>query len=98
MVLQLVVSAIYQTVRHSWLFAAVAVKYILAAQLIEIIYRGGGLSEFSEKIMERSAAVVTGIVVAGFLLSLADYQPSPLLKPFSEFVALAYFAYLFWRY
>lgn len=99
MAIQLLVSAVYQTVRHSWLFAAVAVKYILAAQLVELAYRDDlSVESFREKLRDRSDEAVTGIVLAGFVLAVTGYRPSAFLKPLSEFIALAYFAYLFWSY
>jgi hypothetical protein len=100
MPLQLIVSAVYQTVRHSWLVAAVAVKYLLLAYVLKLLFRGGGLDleSFRSSIKEHADETVAGIVVAGFVLAVINYQPSPVLRPVSEFVALAYFAYLFWIY
>ncbi|MFB6190484.1 MAG: hypothetical protein ABEJ91_02840 [Candidatus Nanohaloarchaea archaeon] len=99
MPLQLIVSAVYQTVRHSWLVAAVAVKYILIAYFLDLLRSGElEIGSFQKSVKNYSGETVAGIVVAGFVLAVLNYQPSPLLRPFSEFVALAYFAYLFWIY
>lgn len=99
MALQLIVSGVYQIVRHSWLFAAVAVKYILLAHILSLLRSGNLETEgFQESIKKYADETVAGIVFMGFLLAVVNYQPAPLLRPLSEFFALAYFAYLFWIY
>lgn len=99
MTLQLILSVIYQTVRHSWLLAAVAVKYVLLAHIVRLIYSQElEVGKFLEEVRNHSAETVTGIIVIGFLLMAAGLQPSILLRPFSEFIALLYFGYLFWSY
>lgn len=99
MVLQLLVSGIYQVVQHSWVAAAVTVKYVLLVHAARLAYENRlELENFLDAVEQYSRETVTGIVVLGFLLALLGLEATPLVEPVSEIVALAYFGFLFWRY
>lgn len=99
MVLQALVGLVYDAVRQSWTVATVVLKYVLALYVARLAYEDRlNLKNFSKEVVEHSREIVTGIVVLGFVFSLLNLELTPLLKPLSEVVALAYFAFLFWRY
>ncbi len=99
MVLQLFTSAVVTVVGSSWIAASIFLKYFLVGLAAKNVYQGRvSLESFLGDVMESSELVVTSIIGAGMLISLAGLSPRPLFKLFSELVALGYFGYLFWKY
>ncbi len=99
MVLELLVTVLYETVQHSWAIATVALKYVLLVSVVGLGYRRElDATTFIEIIEKYSRETVTAIVVLGFLFAMVDTKPEPVFRVLSEIVALAYFAFLFWRF
>lgn len=99
MVLQAFVSLVYGVIQGSWIVSAVAVKYILALQLV-YAYRSDGdmIDNFREEVNEYSREIVSFIVVLGVLVSLTGIDFTALFEPVSYLVAVVYFGYLFWQF
>ena len=99
MVLQAVASFIYNLVEQSWMVSTVLVKYILLVHIGQLLYSDErDLKHLEEVIMDYSRLVVVTIVFIGLISTLIDYSPEPVLKPFSQLVAVVYFAFLFWKF
>lgn len=99
MVLSSLTSTVVALVESSWIVASITVKYFLMGLLIRNLFENSFTWEkVSEEILESSELVVTTIIGLGAILALFDFSPSPMAKLFSEITALAYFAYLFWKY
>lgn len=97
--LQAATSFIYTWVQHSWIFATVAVKYVLVANVLELAYRNElEIEDFVEIVESRAPETVTGIAGIGLFMSLLDAEISAFAPVVSEFIALVYFGFLFWRY
>ncbi|MFB6199526.1 MAG: hypothetical protein ABEJ83_01490 [Candidatus Nanohaloarchaea archaeon] len=99
MVLSILTGAIYEVVRHSWLVAS-SVLMILLPLFFVYESRDGlkSLGEYEDALLEYSPALVTGIVVTGFLGFLTGFEFEPVFKLVGEVVALAYFGFLFWKF
>ncbi len=99
MVVQILASAVYEAIRHSWLVATVLVKYILVGHLGALIYRNDiSFRSFLELVEKYSRETVVGIIGLGIVFSAIGFRPESMLTLSSEMIALAYFGYLFWEY
>lgn len=99
MVLESLISFVYDAVAYSWSVAAVAVKYVLLVYLVKLGYEKDLSLESFLEIVERYAnETVVGIVTLGVTFSIISIKPEPFLRLLSELIALGYFALLFWRY
>lgn len=99
MVIQTLTGVIYEITSQSWAVASIIVKYYLVAAAA-YLYSEKALTKelFKEKIIKDSRFVLTGTAAAGTLLFTLGLSLEPLIRLFSEFVALTYLGYLFWRY
>lgn len=99
MVIQTLTGVIYEVTSQSWAVASIIVKYYLVAAAA-YLYSNKGLTResFTEKIIKDSRFVLTGIVGAGTLFFILNLSIEPLIRLFSELVALVYLGYLFWKY
>ncbi|MFB6174434.1 MAG: hypothetical protein ABEJ87_00470 [Candidatus Nanohalobium sp.] len=99
MFLSLITSSVVAVIQGSWIASSIFLKYFLLALAAKNFYEGTFTSEaFIGDVMQSSNEVVTGLIGVGVLFAVSGLSPSPLLKLFSELVALAYFAFLFWKY
>ncbi|MFB6291804.1 MAG: hypothetical protein ABEI58_00240 [Candidatus Nanohaloarchaea archaeon] len=99
MVLQLLVSVVYETVRHSWFVAAFSIKFLLAGVVARLVYENRlGLEELDVELMKYARETVAAIVVLGAAAAASGFKPPLFPGIVSEALAAGYFAYLFWRY
>ena len=99
MVLNVLTGVIYEVVRHSWLVASSVLMIVLPLFFVYESRDGlKELEEYEDALLEYSPALVTGIVVTGFLGFLIGFEFEPVLKLVGEVVALAYFGFLFWKF
>lgn len=99
MPLQMILSGVYQVIRHSWMISTVVVKYILAVHLVQLLRQENLDPEsFQQKLMEYSSETVAGIIALGAVFATLQIEVSAGFMLFSQLVALAYFGFLFWKY
>lgn len=99
MFIPLITSSAVAVVSGAWTAASIFVKYFLAGLAAKNLYQGTLTKEtFLEDVEDSSEAAVAVLIAAGVVFSVSGLSPSPLLKLFSQLVALGYFAYLFWMY
>ena len=97
--LQSLVAAGHEIVQGSWTAASILVKYYLAATLVYMAYRKNlSLDTFREHILDNSRVFIYSTGLFGVLLAASGIVLSPVLSVFSQIVALAYLAFLFWVY
>ncbi|WP_414837735.1 hypothetical protein ACK3SF_05705 [Candidatus Nanosalina sp. VS9-1] len=89
----------YEVVRETWYVTSILAKYFLAATLALLIYQKNfSVEKVEEKLLENGKEFVlacTGLGVISFVLSL---ELRPFLPFVSQFIAVAYLGFLFWKY
>jgi len=99
MVLETVISFIYQTVSHTWAVATVALKFILVLYVVELARRRDiNFESFMEIVEDLARETVLVMILLGAVFANVGVEPEPLIPVVGEAVALGYFALLFWRY
>lgn len=99
MVLQALTSFLYEWVSSSWMIATLTLHVVLLLHLVKLgVEKELSFERFEEMVVRYSRIVVLGIVVLGLVSHLIGFQMQPPLKLFSQFIALFYFGFLFWRF
>lgn len=99
MLIPTITSTIVSIVEGTWIVSSILVKYLLIGLVARNLYQGNFTWEgLEEDIMKSSELVVTSLVALGAIVAFSGLSPAPILKLFSELVALSYFCYLFWKY
>ncbi|MFB6115408.1 MAG: hypothetical protein ABEK04_03870 [Candidatus Nanohalobium sp.] len=99
MILPLITSTIVSIVEGTWIVSSILLKYLLIGLVAKNLYQGSFTIEgLRNDILGSSELVVSSLVVVGAVVAVSGLSPSPVLKLFSELVALGYFGYLFWKY
>lgn len=94
-----ITSTIVSIVEGTWIVSSIFVKYFLIGLVARNLYQGNFTWEgLEEDVMKSSEIIVTSFVALGAIVAFSGLSPSPVLKLFSELVALGYFGYLFWKY
>jgi len=97
--LQILTSFLYQWVSTSWTVSLFVLPWIIVLHLAKLFYDEKiTFQHFEETVVRYSRIVVLAIVVVGLVANFAGFQAEPPLKLFSQFVALFYFGFLFWRF
>ncbi len=97
--LQILVSLIYETVRHSWLVAAFSIKFLVVALIARLAYEDRlDIESLEEIVLSYARETVAGIVVLGAGVAASGVELPLFPRILSELVAVGYFAFLFWRY
>lgn len=103
MVFELFIDTGRNIIEHSWMVSTVIVKYMLIAHLLVVLkssnFQSFELDSFREILLVYSIPSVFFIVLLGSLTYAAGISVEPLVfGVLGEFLALSYFAYLFWEY
>ena len=97
--IELFTSTGYSLIEASWTAAAMTVKYYLAFTVFWLQMNKELNTElFQEKLIEESRPVLAAVFLFGAVLMVAELNPDPVLKFFSELTALAYLGFLFWKF
>ena len=99
MVLSSITYAIIAVVEGSWIASSIFLKYYISGLVVKNLYQDSlNSEEFIEEIMESSELVVSLLIVSGAVIAVSNLSLTPLVKLFSEIIALGYFGLLFWKY
>lgn len=89
---------LYNWIQASWEVSVLLVKYALLLFIAYEFYRGNNFEEARAELSRYSEYFIGLIVSIGLVVSLADIGVTPLIPIVGEFVALVFYAYLFWEY
>lgn len=92
------ISFLYNWIQASWEVSAVLVKYALLVFASYQFYLGNNLAEARADIQRYSHYFIALIILIALPLSITGVEISPVIPVIGEFVALAFYAYLFWEY
>ncbi len=99
MVLELLISAVYQVVKSSWELSVFLVKFFVLAVFLELAYRRNlNLTSFVEEVVKYGRPMVAFLVAGGSILALTGVEVPILYRILGELVAVGYFGLLFWKY
>lgn len=89
----------YELVRQIWVVSTILIKPILVLHLGKIFYdEQPTLKHLEEVILEYSRYVVGSMFVLGLLAAVLNLEVEPVFKVISQLTALAYYAFLFWKF
>lgn len=99
MVLQVLTSFAYDWVSSSWMITTLTIEVILVLHLAKLFYdENFSFQHLEETVVRYSRLVVLIIVTLGLAALVSGFEAEPPFKLLSEFLALLYFGFLFWRF
>jgi hypothetical protein len=98
LVIETIFEFLHQWVKSSWLVSTILVKYILIGFLGYELFQRKDLESIKQDLQDHGDLFVGLIVLTGLILHLANLSPEPLVPVIGEVTALAFYAYLFWKY
>ena len=98
MVAETLIGLIYNWVESSWQISTLLIKYALLGFAGIEIFRGSDLETAEKHFREYARYIVAFIVSTGLITSLIGTEIQPMIPIIGEFAALAFYAYIFWKY
>lgn len=89
---------LYNWIQASWEVSAIVVKYALLVFAAYHISLGSNLEEARADLNRYSHYFIAAIVLIALPLSVTSVEIAPIIPVIGEFVALVFYAYLFWEY
>lgn len=89
---------LYNWIQTSWEVSAIVVKYALLVFAGYQVSLGSNMAEARADLNRYSHYFIAAIILISLPLSITGVEVVPVIPIIGEFVALAFYAYLFWEY
>jgi len=95
--IQLITSFVYQVVQNSWRISTILVPVLAVLQIARWLYDSQEKNEILDYVLEYNRAFLTFVAAAGVLAAVFEFD-APRIRLYGDFIALAYYGVLFWRF